>query len=181
MVIYKITHIPSNRCYIGQTIQDPNVRFMDHLYKSEYSKNCFKIHNAIKKYGKESFTFEVIDTTASSLEQLNLLEELYIEKFNSIVNGFNLRTGGGNKLHSAESKEKMRESQKAAHRRRRDSGTEGGWTRKDGGAMLGKSHPGKGKTNKNKGMLKGKTWEEIYGIEGARIRRDSIKNRKSNV
>lgn len=47
--------------------------------------------------------------------------------------------------------------QKAAHARRRDEGTEGGWTRKDGGPMLGKEHPNKGGTN----LSKGKSMEQI--------------------
>jgi len=42
-------------------------------------------------------------------------------------------------------------SQKEAHAKRRANGTEGGWKRKDGGAMRGKTHPNKGGTNANKG------------------------------
>ena len=31
MHIYKFTHTESNRCYIGQTIQDPNHRRLEHI------------------------------------------------------------------------------------------------------------------------------------------------------
>ena len=48
---------------------------------------------------------------------------------------------------------RMKEAQKLAHARRREAGTEGGWKRKDGGAMKGKSHPNKGGSS----SLKGKT------------------------
>ena len=41
---------------------------------------------------------------------LNTLEEIYMAKFNSITNGFNIRNGGGNKTHHPESIKKMSES-----------------------------------------------------------------------
>jgi group I intron endonuclease len=119
MHIYKFTHIDSGRCYIGQTIQDPEQRRREHISDSKNNPKEYHFHNALRKYGESAFTFEVIDT-ASSLEELNLLEEKYVEKFNSIKNGFNIRQAGGNKLHSEESKERMRAAQRAAHARRRE-------------------------------------------------------------
>lgn len=125
MYIYKFTHILSGRCYIGQTIQNPNQRRLEHIADSRYSTKEYHFHNALRKYGITAFTFEVIDT-ASTLEELNLLEEKYVNEFNSIDNGFNIRQAGGNKLHSEESKERMREAQRKAHARRREAqgGTE---------------------------------------------------------
>lgn len=172
MYIYKFTHIDSGRSYIGQTIQDPNQRRLEHINGSKYSTRTYHFHNAIKKYGIDSFIFEVIDSSASSLEELNILEEKYVMEYDSIINGFNIRNPGGNKTHNPESIERMRVAQKNAHARRREQGIDT-WTRKDGGAMLGKSHPNKGGTSANKGMMKGKTWEEIYGVEGAALRRQS--------
>lgn len=173
MHIYKFTHTTSGRCYIGQTIQDPNQRKLEHISGSRYSDKTYHFHNALKKYGIESFTFEVIDS-ANSLEELNLLEEKYVNHYDSINNGFNIRQAGGNKLHSEESKERMREAQKAAHARRKLEGRDGGWKRKDGGPMKGKPHPNKGGTSALKGRMKGKTWEEIYGPEVAEARRKSM-------
>lgn len=152
MYIYKFTHIESNRCYIGQTIQDPNYRKWEHLSHSRYTKKTHHFHNALQKYGVDAFTFEVI-ASAKSIDELNTLEEHYIRYFDSIDNGFNIRQGGGNKRHNPESIARMKEAQKLAHARRREAGTEGGWKRKDGGAMKGKSHPNKGGSS----SLKGKT------------------------
>lgn len=121
MHIYKFTHIETNRCYIGQTIQDPNRRRLEHICDSRYTTREYHFHNALRKYGIDAFTFEVI-ATANTLAELNLLEEQYIEQYNSINNGFNIRNGGGNKLHSEESKERMREAQRSAHARRRAEG-----------------------------------------------------------
>jgi group I intron endonuclease len=121
MYIYKFTHIPTDRCYIGQTIQNPNQRRLEHIADSRYTTREYHFHNALRKYGIDSFTFEVL-ATASTLEELNLLEEKYMEQFDSINNGFNIRQAGGNKLHSAESKERMSIAQKEAHAKRRAEG-----------------------------------------------------------
>lgn len=175
MYVYKFTHLESGRCYIGQTIQNPNRRRLEHISGSRTSKKTYHFHNALKKYGVGAFTFEVIDST-SSLEELNLLEEKYVDQYDSINNGFNIRQAGGNKLHSTESKQRMSDAQKAAHSRRKIEGRDGGWKRKDGGPMKGKVHPNKGGTSLLKGKMKGKTWEEIYGPEVAAARRKSMAN-----
>lgn len=173
MVIYKFTHIETGRCYIGQTIQDPNQRRLEHICDSKHTPKTYHFHNALKKYGVDAFTFDVI-ANASTLEELNNLEEIYIVKFNSITNGFNIRNGGGNKTHHPESIKRMSEAQKAARVLRKIKGTDQGWTRKDGGPMKGKVHPNKGGTSTLKGKMKGKTWEEIYGPEVAEARRKSM-------
>jgi group I intron endonuclease len=175
MYIYKFTHIESGRSYIGQTIQDPNQRRLEHIADSRYTTKEYHFHNALRKYGINSFTFEVI-ANAADLNELNLLEEQYVNRYDSINNGFNIRQAGSNKLHSKGSKERMSESQKAAHARRKLEGRDGGWKRKDGGPMLGKEHPNKGGTSLLKGKMKGKTWEEIYGPEVAAARRKSMAN-----
>lgn len=172
MYIYKFTHIKTGRSYIGQTIQDPNRRRLEHIADSRYTTKTYHFHNALKKYGVDSFLFEVI-AEAASLEELNLLEEKYIQEYDSINNGFNIRNGGRNKIHHSNSIKRMSEAQKAAHARRRSEGRDGGWIRKDGGPMKGKSHPNKGGTCANKGKKKGMTWEEIYGVEGAALRRQA--------
>ena len=179
MHIYKWTHIESRRCYIGQSIQNPNQRRLEHICDSRHNPRTYHFHNALKKYGVDAFTWEVIDT-AESLEELNLLEEKYVIKHDSINNGFNIRDPGNNKLHSEESKKRMSEAQKAAHARRRAEGREGGWIRRDGGPMKGKEHPNKGKSCANKGKKKGMSWEEIFGIEGAALRRKSRAEKASS-
>lgn len=176
MHIYKFTHIDTGRVYVGQTTQDPNRRRLEHVCHSNHSPKSYHFHNALNLYGIDAFTFEVI-AEATSVEELNSLEIKFIEQFDSITNGFNIREGGGNKTHNPESIERMREAQRAAHARRRAEGTEGGWTRKDGGPMKGKSHPIKGKSNANKGKKLGMTWEEIYGPEIAAARKQAMKER----
>jgi group I intron endonuclease len=154
MYIYKFTHIDSERCYIGQTIQDPNQRRLEHIADSRHTKRTYHFHNALRKYGVETFTFEVI-ATASNLDELNLLEDTFILKYNSINNGFNIRKGGSNKLHHEESKRRMSSAQKEAHARRKQAGTDT-WSRSDGGAMTGKTHSKETKIKMSKARF-GKT------------------------
>ena len=177
MYIYKFTHIESGRCYIGQTIQDPNRRRLEHICHSIHSPKSYHFHNALNLYGVNAFTFDII-AEAKSIEELNSLEIKFIDQFDSIANGFNIREGGGNKKHSPESIERMKLAQKAAHARRRSEGRDGGWKRKDGGCMKGKVHPKKGKEStkwsleskqkhrerqKKLALHKGKTWKIVDG------------------
>jgi group I intron endonuclease len=181
MHIYKWTHIESGKCYIGQSIQSPNQRRLEHINDSKYTKKTYHFHNALRKYGVDAFIWEVIDT-AKTLDVLNLLEEKYVIQYDSINNGYNIRQPGKNKKHNLESIKRMSESQKLAHARRKSEGKDT-WKRKDGGSMKGKAHPNKGGTCANKGKKKGMTWEQIYGIEGAALRRQArtemALNRKS--
>lgn len=118
MHVYKFTHKESGKSYIGQTIQDPNQRRLEHIADSKYTTKEYHFHNALRKYGVDSFVFEVI-AEASSLDQLNALEAFYADKFDCYQNGYNIRKAGGNKLHSDESKHRMSIAQQAAHARRR--------------------------------------------------------------
>ena len=139
MIIYKITNIVNGKTYIGQTVQqNPKMRWYDHCAKARKGVN-HPLFNAINKYGVENFIWEVVDR-ATTINQLNLLEEQYVAKYDTINHGYNIRAAGGNKLHNASSIEKMRQKQRDAHARRRAKGCEGGWKRIDGGPMLGKKH-----------------------------------------
>ena len=129
--------------YIGQTIQkNPKMRWYDHCARTRNGQNNH-LYNSMRLYGVENFVWEVIDS-ASTLEELNLKEQRWLDEYRKITEVYNLREAGNNKTHSEQSKERMKESQKRAHARRRSNGTDT-WTRRDGGPMLGKSHPGKGK------------------------------------
>jgi len=95
MIIYKITNLVNNKIYIGQTRNSLNSRWSCHIRDSKYASTG--IDSAIRKYGKENFKVEVLDDTASSLEELNNLEIYYIKLYNSTNNkiGYNQTTGGG--------------------------------------------------------------------------------------
>lgn len=107
MIIYKVTNNINGKIYIGQTINSLESRWKAHIitaYKHNYS-----FPNAIKKYGKDNFKIEQIDS-ASSREELNNLEQYWIILLDSVnpIIGYNLTTGGNNNsVYSEESKLKM--------------------------------------------------------------------------
>lgn len=145
MHIYKITNNANGKLYIGQTIQqNPKMRWYSHLADARRGKKSYLL-DSIRKYGKEQFEWTVIDC-AVSIDDLNSKEEYWLEHYRQQgITVYNNREAGGNKLHSLESIERMRESQRQAHARRRAAGKDGGWKRIDGGPMKGKVSPKKGK------------------------------------
>lgn len=91
--IYKITNILNGKLYIGQTIQDVKERFYQHC-ATECSSEVLNmaIHKAIKKYGKNNFTLEVIEEIDST--ELNDRERYWIKFYDSFNNGYNSTIGG---------------------------------------------------------------------------------------
>ena len=106
--IYKIRNKIDNKIYVGQTIQDVEARWKDHLKKGS---NCRYLKSAINKYGLDNFEFKLVCITFDN--QLDDMEIKYIEQYNSLVpNGYNLRLGGNSGRHNAETKQKISESLK---------------------------------------------------------------------
>ena len=92
MIIYKITNQINGKVYIGQTVRTLSERFKEHARKKSY------LGNAIKKYGKGSFTVEKIDQSFN-VDDLNAKEIFWIKEYNSLMpSGYNLCFGGGNTM-----------------------------------------------------------------------------------
>jgi group I intron endonuclease len=105
-VIYKLTS-PSGKSYIGQT---RNFRMRCNEHKS--SSRCTRLSNAIKKYGFDLFTHQILESGLSD-EQANYLEEKYIKEHSTRhPNGYNLASGGMSSRHSDESKKLISLAQK---------------------------------------------------------------------
>lgn len=92
MIIYKITNSVNDKVYIGQTTKDLQSRIKNHR-NAMLGKKDTHLYRAMRKYGWDKFTFEVIDT-AESQEELNMLEEYYIKLYDSVANGYNMAYGG---------------------------------------------------------------------------------------
>ena len=65
----------------------------------------------MRKYGVDIFIYYEVDR-AVNLEELNNKEDYWIQKLNTINNGYNTKGGGGNAKHSKETREKMSKSKK---------------------------------------------------------------------
>jgi group I intron endonuclease len=72
-VIYKITNLINKKVYVGQTTVKPQKRFNQHINDSKNNPKKSIIAQAIKKYGVENFSFEVI-LECYSQEELNSKE-----------------------------------------------------------------------------------------------------------
>lgn len=87
--IYKITKKENGKSYIGQS-NDIERRFSEHKTKID-----IPIEIAIKKYGTDAFSFEIIEKC--SLDQLDEREKYWIAFYNTYKGfGYNCNEGGGN-------------------------------------------------------------------------------------
>ena len=87
--IYKITKKENGKTYIGQS-NDIERRLKEHQYKKD-----IPIELAIQKYGKDAFSFEIIEEC--SLDELDEKEKYWIAYYNTFKGfGYNCSEGGGN-------------------------------------------------------------------------------------
>ena len=90
-IIYKATNLVNGKVYIGQTTRTLEQRRKEH---EKSTKTQYLFQRALKKYGKESFFWEVIDT-ANDYDELNIKEMNWISHFQSYkTNGYNMTLGG---------------------------------------------------------------------------------------
>lgn len=85
---------PNGKCYVGQTRQRVNKRWAQHKRCSEKGGNCWKLCNAIRKYGWNSVVKQVLAECPN--EELDAMEVMYIDLFDAFGDGYNLTAGGEN-------------------------------------------------------------------------------------
>lgn len=110
--IYKIVNTVNDKVYVGQTTLKLSERWNKHKTTArQYARDpnsfprgtCTKLYNATTKHGLENFSMELIDT-ATTKEDLDSFEELFIIVYDSIDNGYNLKSGGDSSKHAEETK-----------------------------------------------------------------------------
>lgn len=87
--IYKITNTITGEVYIGQS-NDIARRWSEHKKIAKSQARNTKLYQAMNKYGLDSFKFEILEEC--NLSQLNEREKYYIEKYDSINQGYNMST-----------------------------------------------------------------------------------------
>ena len=88
--IYKATNKINGKSYVGQTC-DFHSRVWQH--QRCYEKEDCDFHRAIKEFGFDNFSWEIIETCESE-DGACELEKYYIEKFNTYRDGYNMTKGG---------------------------------------------------------------------------------------
>lgn len=97
--IYKITNQINGKLYIGITKNSLKVRFQNHIASCVGYKGTVTLKNAIKKYGVDAFSIELIgqvDTLEKARnEEIRLISELNTYFANG--KGYNMTIGGNNR------------------------------------------------------------------------------------
>jgi group I intron endonuclease len=95
-IIYKVLNKVNQKIYIGQTKNTLQRRMAAHKCSAITKKSNSYFHKAIRKYGWDSFSWEII-CFCKSKEELDKKEIIYIHKYSSHVSlgfGYNLTKGG---------------------------------------------------------------------------------------
>ena len=109
--IYIITCMITGKSYIGKTVGKIRQRVMHHLNGN--TPGCAALHSAIKKYGKENFTWDILHENVIP-ELLSMFEMEAIKTHNTLSpNGYNLTAGGETGFQSEETIQKRTETLKA--------------------------------------------------------------------
>lgn len=96
--IYKITNNINGKIYIGQS-HYIEARWESHKRNAFYKNSSsydFALYRAMRKYGIENFSFEIIEECQS--EELNKREKYWIDFYNSYKQGYNMTLGGEGNL-----------------------------------------------------------------------------------
>jgi group I intron endonuclease len=95
--LYRITNTVNDKIYIGQSV-DTIRRWYEHKREAAQKTPTMAVTRAIKKYGNESFEFEVL-AGCKSQDNANWLETELVKRYESHVStdkGYNVTWGGMN-------------------------------------------------------------------------------------
>lgn len=107
--IYMIKNKIDGMMYVGQTKFTSTKRFRQHINKALNTTRNLHLYNAMRKYGIENFELIVLESDIDE-NMLDARESYYIEKYDTLNNGYNCTSGGGgmrNYHHSKETRKKM--------------------------------------------------------------------------
>ncbi len=96
MIIYKATCIINNKIYIGITTRELSKRKERHIADAFNKESNLSFHRSLRKHGLENFTWDILEDSIKSKEQLNKRERYWIKKLksNNAEFGYNLTSGG---------------------------------------------------------------------------------------
>ena len=107
MIVYVLRNNINNKVYVGQTIRTLNRRITAHMLKVKNGSKL-PIHCAIRKYGINNFTIQVVKCPYKEQWALDWLEQTLIDDLDAMApNGYNLTEGGMGGKPSKETRKKM--------------------------------------------------------------------------
>jgi len=114
--IYRATNLINSKVYIGFDSNWPK-RKSEHIWASERSYNLV-FYNAIRKYSKNNFIWDVLYQSIDGDHTKNIMEEVFIREYNSYIhfensNGYNMTLGGEGTIgyaHSQKTKDKIKDA-----------------------------------------------------------------------
>lgn len=119
--VYQIKNLLNKKIYIGSTFRKCGKGFWIRFNQYTKSKNTYynkKLTNAFNKYGMQNFAFEVLEVINTNINDCRKKEEFYIQKFNTIKNGYNIKLQGTGGNGGANLGKKYPKPSKALVRRR---------------------------------------------------------------
>ena len=103
MLIYKHTNIINGLSYVGLTKRTMEERWNEHIKSAKQQITNFQ--KAINEYGCSNFSSEILEY-CSSIEELRCREKFWINHFDTINNGYNMKVSAyGNTNHVYQIKE----------------------------------------------------------------------------
>jgi group I intron endonuclease len=112
-VIYCATCTINGKQYVGQTMRKFEVRQHDHMVEAKGNRRNAHFYNAIRFYGWESFTWEILEQNLKSHKAIDEMEIFWISKLDTYNNGYNESLGGGGSsgiIVSVETRKKISEA-----------------------------------------------------------------------
>lgn len=109
MIIYKATNKINGKSYIGQTIKSLERRKQQHYCNAFTLQLELQFYKALRKHGRDNFDWTIL-CNCSSLEEMNNMETVYIESYNTLLEGYNMTEGGYSSLPTEETKQKISQS-----------------------------------------------------------------------
>lgn len=91
LVVYKITNKINQKCYIGSSINDWT-RIQEHkntAFNEKAPHYNYPLYKAMRKYGLENFSFEILKKKFQSIEEMENYEQKMIIFYDSKNNGYN--------------------------------------------------------------------------------------------
>ena len=101
--VYIISNDVNSKVYIGQTTNSIYERFKQHCY-TKYTK----LGKAITEIGKEHFHISILEDNIENLDLLVNIEQHYIDKYDSIKNGYNSSKATRSQVNSLEDVRKIK-------------------------------------------------------------------------